>query len=270
MRHEFEPMDCRQSLQYEPIPLYSPDHNLAVFWSAKAGCSFAAKWFFFQINQLEAARACSSWIHDYRARVFYRQEGYYEKLNLLLEPEVKKIKFVRNPWDRVVSAYLAYCEALYQGAKLPPYHRQVISEISTVLNRPLGNDAGFTFREFVRYLSEIGVENCDIHFRRQVGICELSGNIKGLRILRIEDAATLLPSIEADLGLRPSPLDDLVRSPHHTRRTKSTVFCGDQVFQKTLAGAMPVSSSFYDAEIAEQVFYLYRDDFLFYGYPLVS
>ena len=55
--HNKESSVKEKILLSSPRPLFSNEHKLALFWSAKSGCTFAAKWFFYQIGSLEAALA---------------------------------------------------------------------------------------------------------------------------------------------------------------------------------------------------------------------
>ena len=114
----------------EPIPLYSEDLRLTVLWSAKAGCTFAVKWFFLHAGVLKAALAHppNGWPHDYRNAVFCKRSGYLKGLPRAFGPDMHVVKFVRDPFERCVSAYLAYCQAAQKDKRSE--HRGVLGGVS--------------------------------------------------------------------------------------------------------------------------------------------
>ncbi|MBW2456555.1 MAG: hypothetical protein JRI68_18700, partial [Deltaproteobacteria bacterium] len=106
----------RAALSHRPQPLVHPDLGLAVLFSAKAGCTFAVKWFFRQVGLLDAALAYSSWVHDYRIDRFYGGESY--RPEALLDPGMRVIKFARDPYERTVSSYVHAVRTGYDDPKV--------------------------------------------------------------------------------------------------------------------------------------------------------
>ena len=59
---------CEKDLKHllyksHPAPLISQKNKLAVFFSAKTGCTTLVKWFFTQTGQIDEALAYSHWVH---------------------------------------------------------------------------------------------------------------------------------------------------------------------------------------------------------------
>jgi len=254
----------------EPIPLYSEDLRLTVLWSAKAGCTFAVKWFFLHAGVLKAALAHppNGWPHDYRNAVFCKRSGYLKGLPRAFGPDMHVVKFVRDPFERCVSAYLAYCQAAQKDKRSE--HRGVLGGISAHVSRPVTPGETFTFREFVSFLGTLDLETCDMHLARQVSAWEKAGIAKEVEIVPIEISMSVLPFIERRLGLKTSDLALLRESGHHTVREVDAPFCGDRQFTRTAGLKCPPCGAFYDAELVAAVKSLYSEDFSRYGYSLES
>ena len=89
----------QQFRQSKPRPLLDSEQKIALFFSAKSGCTFMVKWFFYQIGKLEEALNHSNKIiHHYRMDVFYPSAEYKNSMKDFLENPDKyvKIKAVRN------------------------------------------------------------------------------------------------------------------------------------------------------------------------------
>jgi hypothetical protein len=255
---------CRDALRKTPIALYSEPQQLAVLWSAKAGCTFAVKWFFFQADLLEEALAYSPWPHEYRQWVFTISPEYKRQLRAVPSLGSRVVKFVRNPYDRAVSSFLQACQQSTQRVDhaSPPVHELV----GAYLGRPAGEDSPFTFREFVDFLSAADLDSSNTHIRRQISPCERDGRLSEMTIVKIEESARVLPHIEATLGLKESDFGLLRESPHHTLRADLPGFAGDTPFGKTREIAIPHSDSFYDEALLKEVGALYAEDCEAYGY----
>lgn len=80
--------------------LINDEKKIIFEYSPKSNCTVICKMFFEYINLLETAIKYSSWIHNYEQQIYNPKQ--YIKNNI---PYIK-IKFIRNPYDRVVSGYL--------------------------------------------------------------------------------------------------------------------------------------------------------------------
>jgi hypothetical protein len=255
---------CLEALARQPVPLVSDILDVAVLWSAKAGCTFAVKWLFFQEGILEEALGYSPWPHLYRQQVYCARPAYSDKVRRIPALGPRAVKFVRNPFDRAVSSYLSYCQAAHDRSH--PGHMPVLASVGWFVGRAVDQGERFTFREWVGFLGTLDLDAADIHVRRQVGPCERLGLLPELRTLRIEESYELLPRLEDELGLRQSNLAGLRQSGHHTRREDVATFAGDTPFGPTRGVTVPGSPAFYDASLLQAVGELYREDIERYGY----
>ena len=88
--------------------LIDRERKIIMDWSPKVGCTILTKMFLTQMGLLEEALAYNPWIHEYRMFVFYKD--HLVSREDLRNPEFYKFKVVRNPYSRVVSAYLRVME----------------------------------------------------------------------------------------------------------------------------------------------------------------
>lgn len=256
---------CIASLGVDPIPLYSDALDVALLWNAKAGCTFAIKWLFYQEGLLDEALTYSRWPHDYRQDVYCRRPSYVDKLARLPTMGSRAIKFVRDPHHRAVGGYLFYAD--WAQRQREPQHVEMLTDIGNHLGRTVVSGEPFTFREFVGFLGTSDLDSADVHVRRQISTCERLGQLPDLTVVRIEDSASRLPRLEDELGLRRSDLDRLGSSMHHTRRDDVAGFVGDHLFARTLGVTVPRTAAFYDESLKAEVSRLYAEDLEAYGYP---
>jgi len=245
-------------LRMEPRPLIFPEKKLALLWSAKSGCTFALKWFFFQMNLLDEALRYDNWIHNYRQLVYVNSNEYNEHIQDILENTGYTLfKVVRDPFTRTVSSYIHAIRTGYAD-----------QELTVFLRRPVQKDSSsFTFREFMDFLGAIDLDFCDIHHKVQVHLIERLGMVPRPTIIKLESIRTSLETIELQHNLRRSSYDALRASEHHSNYTTSHGFCGDHQFDSSTR-EFPGYRSFYDNNIVGQVTGLYEEDFEAYDYPL--
>lgn len=282
---------CESALHREPVPLYSESLDIGLLWSAKAACTFAIKWFFFQEGVLAEAEAYAPWPHQYRHQVYCERPGYARSVERIPKLGPRAVKFVRSPFDRAVGGYLSYCiQAARQTSpryvltaksisrhlrgkdyvsaprEVNPQHARMLRAIGRHVGREIGNGNLFSFREYVGFLGTLDLGGGDIHVRRQCHPCEREGALAELSVIHVEQAEEALPRLEDDLGLRRSDLASLQRSRHHSRRFDDAEFVGDKPFGDTLGAPVPASRWFYDEALLDAVRRLYADDVEAYGY----
>lgn len=117
-------------------------------WSAKSASAVGVMMFFRHMGILEEANKYSKWIHYYRIEVFYRRYGLATYRDLL-DPGMIKLKIVRNPFARAISAYIHTM-------------RYPTGEIKAIAGdqRP-----DMTFREFLQAISTLNLSTCDQHYQ---------------------------------------------------------------------------------------------------------
>ncbi|MCB1865390.1 MAG: sulfotransferase family 2 domain-containing protein [Chromatiales bacterium] len=232
--------------------IVSAEKRLVVGFTPKAACTVASKLFFHTIGKLDEARDQSDWIHDYR-------EVYCEKNPVryvhLVSRSFLKIKFVRNPFHRAVSSYIHAMRYGYVGAEIERSLR-------------LGDFRDASFRDFVRFLTMEDLHRSNVHHDYQK--LRLEGVAFHFdHIVRVENILERLSQIKAADGRGLDWNESLLSSRHHTKKK-----CGEQVaafdlpfksLVETGAG-FPDYSRFYDPQLLDAVYELYKVDFDAYGY----
>ncbi|MFK7900767.1 MAG: sulfotransferase family 2 domain-containing protein [Cyclobacteriaceae bacterium] len=248
------------SLGLEPRSLIDPKNKLVLMWSAKSGCTFAIKWFLFQMDLLDEANEMYWWVHSYREKVFYDKPFYAENIQeIVKDPEYKVIKVTRDPYTRVVSSYIHAMRFGYENEPLSKY-----------LERPIDEENSFSFREFLDYLkNDCYIRRCNIHHQRQYHPLEENGLLKVDFHVKLEDSMTRFGEIEKELGLKTFDLVSIRKQPHHTEKIEFDSFCADTKFTKEMiedGKKVPDYKMFYNQEIENLVKEIYSEDLEHYGY----
>ena len=239
-------------------PLFLEKKDVAVMWSAKAGCTFAVKWFLLQRGELEQALAYSSWIHDYRTQVYRKSEAYQAGVHRAEYGKFRYLKLVRNPFARAVSSYLHMVRTVGDHTFHAPFNE--------FLGRDIEGTDGATFSDFCNFLLATDTARCDVHYRRQAHPMEVDGLIDLDHVIHLENLAAELAPVARHYGLKDYSVDELSASHHNTRRDQSEAFVGDQVFRRTEEDVYPDFRAFYNDELTGKVRQIYSQDFARYGY----
>jgi hypothetical protein len=229
---------------------------LALFFSAKAGCTFATKWLFYQMGILDEALAYSHFVHVYRRNVYNKSETYKHALNQVYLPDYTRIKLVRSPYQRAVSSFIHAIK-----------NNHVDIEISNFLDRPLTDSRRFSFEEFITFLENTGVQYCNPHHRMQALPEELQNKLSFAYIVKLEDSLHEFKLIEKALDLKPADLDMLSQSFHHREKKSSDIFNGDKILGR-LEKQYYEYTSFYNDALKQSVAKLYACDFSQYHYDI--
>ncbi len=228
--------------------------------SGKAGCTLACDMFFHYIQDKEfldfmkdKPKAHHGYIHYYRLERFLKKNLYTYKD--VKKSNYTKIKFVRNPFTRLVSAYL-YC--------IPK--REFTHNVCQTLLLPEGSDLKVTFRQFVDFifLYEPALEN--IHLVPQ----RFSLEPKELTydyIIKLENLLTYLQHLR-----KSTKINFVVPNYEYNHHKIKQIFPGPNVSDvsyATLANKanIPMYTDFYDEQLYAQVYNIYQGDFELYGYP---
>jgi len=255
-------MDIKALLATPPPPVVDAKNKLVLLWSHKSGCTFAVKWILSHMGLFEKTRGH---VHDYRCEQLYASDEHKEAIeDYCRSPSsYRVIRVIRQPFKRAVSSYIHASVFGYEDG-----------EISQFLNRPVDAVSRFSFREFVRYLENIDVKTCNLHHRLQTHPLERQ-LVHGTRFLiNLDYSMQSLPKLERFLGLSQTDPSRYRESRHHTRTSSVssdavTSFCADTCFEiyGDTGPLVPDYRSFYDADLEQQVFGVYAEDFLRYGFP---
>lgn len=258
-------VDHEALLNTEPKILFDHNRQLVLMWSPKVGCTFLCKWFFAQMNLLDAALYYNNWVHRFRQDVYYRSEGYVENIHKVLNGDFTVIKVVRNPFARAVSSYIT---ALFQALNKPgmPIYEKMKKELEGFFHRPLIENELFSFREYISYLENIDILTCEAHHRQQMHPLEIEKLLIPTHIVELEKSEAELKKIEKGLNLKSIDLHTLKQSQHHTKREAQPEFCGDVRFDWAPNLKFPTYRSFYDDDLVRKTAGIYKMDFAAYGF----
>ncbi len=239
-------------------PLFLEHADVAVLWSAKAGCTFAVKWFFEQRGELAAANAHSAWIHDYRTQVYRKSEAFLQGVHRAEFGKMRYVRLVRNPFGRAVSSYLHMVRTVGDHR----FHQP----LNEFLGRDIEEPPGVTFSEFCEFLLATDVARCDIHYRQQAHALETGGLIAIDQLVHLENLEQEWQVMTNRFNLNVSSVAELSRSHHNTQRASAREFVGDRPFLRTPEDVYPSYESFYNPELEVKVAHVYAEDFHRYGY----
>ncbi len=230
--------------------LFDDQKKIILDWTPKAGCTILTKMFFRNMGLLEKALQFDSWIHEYRMHVFYKNHPI--TIEDFKNPDIYKIKVVRNPFHRVVSSYVHTMKYEFMH---PP--------ITKALWRW---NANISFKGFINFLSKTDLHSCDPHYALQKKAFEYDIPNAFDEIIHLEN----LDAAINNLNKRKQLNFDLngISSGHHVSRN-------DQL-NRNVAGMrwskikdnLPDYKNFYTPQLAQKVYELYIDDFKTYGYTI--
>jgi hypothetical protein len=236
-----------------PLPLFHKDFPIVFFWNPKCGCTSLIKWFYYQVGVLEEANKYAEWIHSYRESIYENQPNHLIDIkDELLDGNKKIYKLIRNPYRRAVSSY-------FTALAEPKIMNQIAPHIKN----------GFSFRQFLYRLKEIGVE------REVVNSHVAQQYIKDEELfiqnyIKLENFNSEIREIEKKYKLLHSPLAEITQSFHHvSQKMTQTVngpFADVNLFSSIESSELPPFQNFYDAETKRLVFELYEKDFIMLGY----
>lgn len=191
-------------------------------------------------------------------RYSLRRLGHRAACRLLADDEYFRFAFVRNPWSRVVSAYLNKFQSVNVVSQ------PVLQKLRPKAGEDLGADV--SFREFVEYLGASNPIHFDEHWRPQhLFVKDVSLDFLG----RFEHLARDFAWVQERLGIA-TPL------PHNN----VTSYAPPAVDQEGIAdrtakqmkklGAFPDYRRFYTPRLRDLVARIYAGDIKQFGYAFDS
>jgi len=243
-----------------PIPVLNFNKKLAVYFSAKSGCTFTVKWFFYQIDHLNAALDFNHFVHKYRWQVYLRSDQFIKSQDNFINNKGKgylKIKVVRNPFERAVSSYMHFLGMLEE--KHPALNNNFNINYKKM---------SYSFAEFLNMLKDININNCDIHWRRQFQLVERQFQFD--HIIHLKNSKKELLSIEETYNLKKTlDIEKLAHSGHHSKKKESDgEFCGYKSFTFEIRKNRPSYKFFYNHKLEESIRTIYNLDFEKYNFDL--
>jgi hypothetical protein len=232
----------------EITALLDRDRKVLMDWSPKSGCTIAVKMFFKQMGLLETALAHHVWVHEYRMHIFSKAQP--TTIKDLYDADLFKFKVVRNPYSRVVSAYI---HAMRKEVMHPP--------IKKALHRWSAN---ISFKRFVDYLGKIDLQQCDPHYALQQHFFERDQQFKFDRIVKLEQLEEEVARLNQLKGFN----FDLqgVTSHHHIEKNKALNTNVAKKKWSKIQNDIPPYPFFYTDALRTKVEQLYRADLKAYNY----
>ena len=250
------------------------DQRWLIGFSHRSASTLLSRIFLRHLGYEEDAIAKDMWISDYRERVL--QPQWMSELTpsrlieILNDPNLLRIKFVRNPFVRLVSAYV-HCFRL----EIRP-DRRYQNPFRADLPNTIDGQLDLSFREFVSVLASLTTTpgKCDSHYAQQKMIFE--GNLIHYKhIYKVEDLRSsfmALAEIDPSMPRLSADYDRKEQANHKTRFIERPYRCvADVPFSHVVElidgqERFPPYSHFFDRELRDQVVALYLPDFEEYQY----
>jgi len=237
--------------------LYSAEKKIVFGFTPKAGCTLVSKLFFKTIGELDEALETGSLTHKYRNEHIKKNPITFEVFN---KKEILKIKFVRNPYQRVVSSF-------FHAVK----HEVIKKEAKELFD--IDKLPKLNFLQFLQILESFNLNRCDPH----LGLQCLPGENNLFyfdEIIKIENLEVKLESIKEKYGVSIRIDENILNSKHHLKKEYlSTEFAGLKAYKDFKMASsnkviLPDYDCFFNAEIMIKVNLLFKKDFIKYDYPI--
>ncbi len=238
--------------------LLFPEVKLAIFYTEKAGATSLINWYHYQkgLMNFQVDPSIRDNAGNAELMIAYQSSQTYQRALSSLQDSVyegnddwTKIKFVRNPYERGISAF---------------YMVMLLTESSLSL------------REFFNLPKTYFTKFGDGHCRPQVTLLERLNILKFEKIVKLEEAfERQLAQIERDFGLKRSHNK---YNSHANKRAKQEEIAydglpADIIFEsKDIRNNIKVPSfSAYlsDEALMAAIYEKYEDDFKHYNYPIM-
>lgn len=234
-------LDPRQRFIYCPI--------------AKAACSSVKRWFLEIVGDVRPFSGHDdARLHEHTLRA---QQG--AALGLLRNERIFTFTFVRNPWSRLVSAYLNKCLTLNKISEgfLRSLGRGDMVEQARISRLP----PTVTFRQFVHFLGTGNPRQFDVHWRPQhLFLRDNRFDFIG-RVERLdEDFAVVGARLKID-----HPLGH-INVTRYDRETACDIVADCTPQELQARGAFPDYRQFYTPELQRLVGHIYARDIELLGY----
>lgn len=184
------------------------------------------------------------WPHYYRYSVYNIENRV--TVDNIISGEYKLIKIVRNPYKRIVSSYLH------------------VSKVNKeLLNKHFKND-NLSFYEFLLILKNKNLKSIDLHIDEQICLFEKENMIYFDEIIKIEELKDKINYLNDKYNLNMSFFYETIHK-QEIKQNKINNFIGKHKYDQ-YKNSVPEYKYFYNDEIREIVYELFKDDINYYNY----
>lgn len=206
-------------------PLHQDNVPFIVCWAQKAGCTTILKWFLYHAGLLDHAMlhppnpGSVRSIHKYENDVFKARPGYSDELVEKLQGNYPIINFVRCPFERAFSSYMAIHNSYL--AVYPNWNTSYQKIRREILDDLYGSNASIEYPlSFKDYLVWLGGKNpgtLDPHHRPQFNPLFEALPVKHFKL---DDFASITASLEKKYRLTSSAAlnSGTYSSEHHINK----------------------------------------------------
>jgi hypothetical protein len=235
--------------------LLDPQQRFIYCPIAKAACSSVKRWFLEISGDTRPFRGHD----DARLAEYTLRMQHGAALSLLRNERVFTFTFVRNPWSRLVSAYLNKCLTLNKISER--FLRSLGQGNEVEQGRVLRLQPTVTFRQFVHFLSTGNSRQFDVHWRPQYLF--LRDNRFDF-IGRVEQLENDFAKVSARLGID-HPLGH-INVTRYDRQSSDDIVADCTPQQLQARGAYPDYRQFYPPDLQQLVGQIYARDIELFGY----
>jgi hypothetical protein len=228
------------------MPFYHENVPFIVCWAQKAGCTTILKWFLYHAGLLNEAMqyppnpGSVRSIHKFEIEAFKARPGYTDELVENLRSNYPIVNFVRCPYERAFSSYMAIHNpnlAVYPDWQTP-YQKIRRNILDGLYGSSVSIEYPLSFQDYLVWLNGQNLETLDPHHRPQFNPLF---DVLPVTHFRLDEFASVSAALEKkyNLGSSIALSNGTYSSEHHVDKTalskKSTM--------EFLTKGMPVSRS---------------------------
>lgn len=235
-------------------------NNVIFYIHPKAGSVNITKRIFNHLGILEIAEKYNKWIHAYRFNIFIKDNSV--TLDLLKNNKYKKIKFVRNPYDRAVSIFIGIFRTVVESYE---YNNHLYIDKLNHQIQDLIKSNKYNFITFLTLIDKLYESIYDAHIREQWS--ELDSIIKYDEIIKIENIDQKLDYLREKYNINLAIQKKDTYSYHHNKtNSNNTSLYTTIVLNHNNLDDIPSYRYFYNDTTRGLVEKIYKNDILNYGY----